>query len=126
MLDGEGTERTSLKTWKQLWLELTCLGFKGTVLDEMEKEFKKRSKFDVVELARRSDVNSQFNATAVGAVSNCQVGKKKYDRGILCSDTTLRRTQKKVLKLAESLGFSSFPCGEEGKIWCWVMSTVIL
>ena len=119
MLDGEGTERTSLKTRKQLWLELTCLGFKGTVLDEMEKEFKKRSKFDVVELARRSDVNSQFNATAVGAVSNCQVGKKKYDRGILCSDTTLRRTQKKVLKLAESLGFSSFPCGEEGKIWCW-------
>ena len=68
MLDGEGTERTSLETRKQLWLELTCLGLKGTVLDEMEKEFKKRSKVDVVELARRSDVNSQFNATAVGAV----------------------------------------------------------
>ena len=47
------------------------------------------------------------------------MGKKKYDRGILCSDTMLRWTQKKVLKLAESLGFSSFPCGEEGKIWCW-------
>ena len=82
MLDGEGTERTSLETRKQLWLELTCLGFKGTVLDEMEKEFKKRSKFDVVELARRSDVNSQFNATAVGAVPFVTI-MQNQDSGIL-------------------------------------------
>jgi hypothetical protein len=64
-------------------------------------------------------VNCQFNATAVGAVASCEVGKKKYDRGILCSDVTLRLTQKQVLNLAKSLGFSSFPTEEEGKVWCW-------
>jgi hypothetical protein len=88
-------------------------------MDELNQAFMKHNRFDVVELARRSDVNCQFNATAVGAVSHCEVGKKKYDRGILCSDATLRRTQKRVLQLATSLGFNSYPTEEEGKVWLW-------
>ncbi len=49
-----------------------------------------RRRFNVIELARKSDVHSQFNPTAVGAVSKCEMGKKKYERGMLCSDTTVR------------------------------------
>jgi hypothetical protein len=99
--------------------QLCCVGFKGQVLNELEGAMKKRIRFDVLELARKSDVNCQFNATAVGAVSQCQEGIKKYERGILCSDTTLRRTQKRVLIVAKSLVFSTFPTVEEGKFWCW-------
>ena len=117
-LEGE-ERRTSFKIRKDILLELVCFGFKGKALNELERGFKKRTRFDVIELARRSDVNSQFNATAVGAVSQCQEGIKKYERGILCSDATLRRTQKRVLNLAKSLGFASFPTVEEGKVWCW-------
>ncbi len=89
-------------------LELFCFGFKGKLLNELEGAIKKRTRFDVIELARKSDVNCQFNATAVGAVSQCQEGIKKYERGILCSDSTLRRTQKRVLNLAKSLVFRHF------------------
>ena len=116
---NEVQKRTSWKIRKDMLLQLCCVGFKGQVLNELEGAMKKRTRFDVIELARKSDVNCQFNATAVGAVSQCQEGIKKYERGILCSDTTLRRTQKRVLHLAKSLGFSTFPTVEEGKVWCW-------
>ena len=116
-LDGNG--RVSCRSRKDIWLELTCVGFKGKVMDELNKAFRKENRFDVIELARRSDVNCQYNATAVGAVSQCQLGKKKYERGVLCSDATLRRTQKRVLQLATSLGFNSYPKEEEGKVWLW-------
>ncbi len=108
-----------MKTRSDIWLKLTSICFKGKVIADLERLLQERRRFDVVELARKSDVNCQFNATAVGAVSSCEVGKKKYDRGILCSDATLRCTQKRVLNLAKSLGFSSFPTEEEGKVWCW-------
>jgi hypothetical protein len=116
IVDHDGTERVSFKTRLEIWLEITFRGFKGEAMDVLEKAFRKGSKFDVVELARRSDVKSQFNATSVGAVSHCELGKKKYDRGLLCSDATLRRTQKRVLQLAKSLGFSTYPMEEEGKV----------
>jgi hypothetical protein len=118
-LDCEGQERSGALTRSDIWLKLTSTCFKGKVIADLERMLKERRRFDVVELARKSDVNCQFNATAVGAVASCEVGKKKYDRGILCSDTTLRRTQKRVLNLAKSLGFASFPTEEEGKVWCW-------
>jgi hypothetical protein len=118
-VDHDGTERVSFKTRLEIWLDITFRGFKGEAMDALEKAFKKASKFDVVELARRSDVKSQFNAKSVGAISHCELGKKKYDRGLLCSDATLRRTQKRVLQLAKSLGFSAYPREEEGKVWCW-------
>ena len=106
-------------TRKDIWLQLTWVGFKGKAIAELQTALQKQRRFNVIELARRSDVNSQFNATAVGAVSQCEEEKKKYERGMLCSDATLRRTQKKVLNLARNLGFSSFPTEEDGKVWCW-------
>jgi hypothetical protein len=119
MQDEVTDDRTSLKMREALWYEIIVRGFTGRVLDKLDKALRKRRRFDVVEMARRSDVNSQFNATALGAVAHCQLGRKKYDRGLLCSDASLRRTQKRVLQLAGNLGFSSFPTEDEGKVWCW-------
>jgi hypothetical protein len=82
----EGEDRIGVKNRIDIWLQLTCYGFKGKVMEVLERRLKQRQQFDVVELARKSDVNSPFNATAVGAVSQCEVGKKKYDRGMLCSE----------------------------------------
>jgi hypothetical protein len=65
MLDLDGVDGTSMKSRQDMWIELTCVGFKGKVLEALEKAFRKVTRFDVVELARKSDVHSQFNATAV-------------------------------------------------------------
>jgi hypothetical protein len=85
----------------------------------MEKKKLEREKFNVVEICRKSDVDSQFNGRALKSVSDCEPGKKKYGRGLLCSDTTLRRTQDKVHQLAKRLGLSSLPNEEHGNVWCW-------
>jgi hypothetical protein len=42
----------------------------------MDKAFKATSKFDVIKLARKSDVESRFNATSLGAVAQCAPGKE--------------------------------------------------
>jgi hypothetical protein len=64
---AEDNERVSLKMRENIWYELTCLGFKGKVLKKMEQGWNKLHKFDVVELARRSDVDSRFNSRSLGA-----------------------------------------------------------
>jgi hypothetical protein len=91
---GHGEDRTSVQTRQEIWYELTCQGFQGKIVNKMDKAFKATSKFDVIKLARKSDVESRFNATSLGAVAQCAPGRRKYERGILCSDATLRRTQK--------------------------------
>jgi hypothetical protein len=102
----EANDRKSVKTRQKMWYELTYRGFKWKVLDNMEKGFKKRKRFDVVEMARRSEVDNRFNASSL----------EKYERGLLCSDVILRRTQKQVFALAASVGFSSSPTEEEGNM----------
>jgi hypothetical protein len=116
---AEDNERVSLKMREDIWYKLTCLGFKGKVLKKMEQGWKKLHKFDVVELARRSDVDSRFNSRSLGAIAHCETGRRKFERGLLCSASTLRRTQKQVLDLAASLGFSTFPIQDKGNVWCW-------
>ncbi len=69
-----------------------------------------------MELCRKSDVESKFNSCALQSVAACQPGKEKYDRGLLCSGTTLRRMQQRVHNLAEKLGFSSLPHEEKGNV----------
>ncbi len=104
-LDAKEThDRNSGRTRQQIWYELTCRGFQGKILEIMEKGLKMQNKFDVVELARKSDVDSRFNASSLGAVAHCETGRKKYERGLLCSDATLRRTQKQVCDLTKSVG----------------------
>ena len=114
-----GDSRTSLKRRMDIWMHVTNHGFNGRVHDVMEKKYLARNKFNVVELCRKSDVESKFNSCALQSVAQCQPGKTKYDRGLLCSGTTLRRMQQRVHKLGEKLGFSSLPQEENGNVWCW-------
>ena len=114
-----GDSRASTKRRMDLWLHLTCEGFNGRLLPILTKRIMAERRFNVVELCRKSDVESLFNGRALQSVSECEPGKKKYARGLLCSDTTLRRMQKRVHTLAKSVGFSSLPKGEEGQVWCW-------
>ena len=114
-----GDSRTSLKRRMDIWINLTNHGFNGRVHDVIEKKFMVKNKFNVVELCRKSDVESKFNSCALQSVAECQPGKTKYNRGLLCSGTTLRRMQQKVHRLAENLGFSSLPQEDKGNVWCW-------
>jgi hypothetical protein len=114
-----GDSRASLKRRMDMWITLTSEGFNGRVIEVMENKILESKKFNVVEICRKSDVDSQFNGRALKSVSDCEPGKKKYARGLLCSDTTLRRTQDKVHLLAKRLGFSSLPNEEHGNVWCW-------
>jgi hypothetical protein len=57
-----GDARVSLKRRREIWINLTCHGFEGRVMASLEKQFFERKKFNVVEICRKSDVESQFNA----------------------------------------------------------------
>ncbi len=53
-----GDSRASFKRRMDLWINLTCEGFNGRVLVDLEKMFFERKKFNVVEICRESDVES--------------------------------------------------------------------
>ena len=84
-----GDARVSLKRRMEIWTNLTCHGFQGKVIEALEKKFFERKKFNVVEICRKSDVESQFNAGALQSMANCETGKKKYTRGLLCGNFLL-------------------------------------
>jgi hypothetical protein len=54
---------------------------------EIEKEIMNKVRFKVFKLARLSDLESKFNADAVGSIAHAQDGLKKHMRGLLPSDT---------------------------------------
>jgi hypothetical protein len=71
-----GDSRASFKRRMDLRINLTCVGFNGRVLVDLEKLFFERKKFNVVEICRKSDVDSQFNGRALQSVSDCEPGKQ--------------------------------------------------
>ncbi len=72
-----GDSRTSFKRRMDIWIYLTNHGFNGRVHDVMEKKFMVMNKFNVVELCRKSDVESKFNSCALQSVAMCQPGKTR-------------------------------------------------
>jgi hypothetical protein len=79
------------------------------VVQELEKKVLRRKHFSTVKLARTSDMNSSFNASALGAIASCEGGKGPGEMGVLCGESTLRRCLKEVHTLAVDLGFYSIP-----------------
>ncbi len=55
-----GQSRASFKRRKDLWIDLTTHAFNGLALKAMEKQFYERAKFNVVEICRKSDCESQL------------------------------------------------------------------
>ena len=109
---GRTTKEMRKKTLKALIKQ--C--FDGELYVEIEKEIMKKVRFKVFKLARLSDLESKFNADAVGSIAHAQEGLKKHMRGLLPSDTTVRNCLTKINRGAMAKGLSSMI---DTKTWCW-------
>ena len=109
---GRTTKEKRKKTLKALIKQ--C--FDGELYVEIEKEIMKKVRFKVWKLARLSDLESKFNADAVGSIAHAQEGLKKHMRGLLPSDTTVRNCLTKINRGAMDKGLS---CMIDTKTWCW-------
>ena len=109
---GRTTKEMRKKTLKALIKQ--C--FDGELYVEIEKEIMKKVRFKVFKLARLSDLESKFNADAVGSIAHAQEGLKKHMRGLLPSDTTVRNCLTKINRGAMDKGLSSMI---DTKTWCW-------
>jgi hypothetical protein len=111
--------RCTKKQRKELLMQMITYMYNGEVVQDLEKKVLRRKRFSTVKLARTSDMNSSFNASALGAIASCEGGKAHGEIGVLCGESTLRRCLKQVHTLAVDLGFYSMPELEQGKVWCW-------
>ena len=118
-LDNEPETRCMAKERKRLLAEMVLLMYEGEIGKDIELSVLKRKRFSTVHLARVSDMQSTFNPSALGSIAKCEGGKVKGEMGLLCSESTLRRTMDLVYDQAVQLGFSVFPEQGEGKVWCW-------
>jgi len=85
----------------------------------MEQRWAKSKRFKVARLAKASDMDSNFNPTAVGATRACEGDVGKGEMGLLCGASSMRRRQARVHQLAASLGWSSMVDGTDGECWSW-------
>ena len=118
-LDNEPESRCMAKERKRLLAEMVMFMYEGEIGKEIELSVLKRKRFSTVTLVRVSDMYSTFNPSALGSIAKCEVGKRKGEMGLLCSESTMRRTMDLVHDQAVQLSFSFFPEQREGKVWCW-------
>jgi len=114
--ETETSTRTTKEMRKKTLKALIKQCFDGELYVEIEKEIMKKVRFKVFKLARLSDLESKFNADAVGSIAHAQEGLKKYMRGLLPSDTTVRNCLTKINRGAMDKGLSSMI---DTKTWCW-------
>ena len=118
-VDKSPEKRCMMKSRKKILHDMMTHMYDGAIVKEVERAVLKRKRFSTVNLVRESDMHSTFNASAVGSIAKCEGGKVKGEMGLLCSETTLRRTMDLVHDQAVQLGFSCMPEGGLGKVWCW-------
>jgi len=111
--DKEPETRCMQKDRKNLLALMVNHMYDGTIGRDIEIAVWKRKRFSTVSLARVSDMHSTFNPSALGSIAKCEGGKLKGEMGLLCSESTLRRTMDIVHDQAVQLGFSTMP--EDGK-----------
>ena len=109
-------KRCMKKERKKFLLQMVSHMYDGEIVRDIEGAVLKRKRFSVVKLARESDMYSTFNISAVGSIAKCEGGRKKGEMGLLCSESTLRRTLDLVHDQAQQLGFSSMPEEMGGKV----------
>jgi hypothetical protein len=118
-IDKTAEIRCMVKDRKNLLQQMVTHMYDGEIGREIELAVLKRKRFSTMNLARVSDMNSTFNPSALGSIAKCEGGKVKGEMGLLCSESTLRRTMDLVHDQAVQLGFSSMPEDGFGKVWCW-------
>ena len=114
--ETEISTRTTKEMRKKTLKALMKQCFDGELYVEIEKEIMKKVRFKVFKLARLSDLESKFNADAIGSIAHAQEGLKKHMRGLLPSDTTVRNCLTKINRGAMDKGLS---CMIDTKTWCW-------
>ncbi len=122
--DGVDESQTMLKRMSRgdammMWKHVTLNGWAGLLRKELLKEFIESKKYCPIQMARASDVDSTFDVRAASDIAKCDTTRVKYERGLLPSDQTCRRVMQCVYNAAVQIGFSSFPSGENGNVWCW-------
>ncbi len=91
-VDKSPEKRCMMKDRKKILHAMMTHMYDGYIVKEVERSVLKRKRFSTVNLACVSDMHSTFNASAVGSTAKCEGGKVKGEMGLLCSETTLRRT----------------------------------
>lgn len=119
-------KRCMEKHRKMLLHQMVSHMYEGEIVKDFERAVLKRKRFSTITLARVSDMQSTFNPSAVGSIAKCEGGKVKGEMGLLCSESTMRRTMDLVHDQAVQLGFSFMPVGGGGKVWCWGDSRALL
>ncbi len=104
--ETEISTRTTKEMHKKTLKALMKQCFDGELYVEIEKEIMKKVHFKVFKLARLSDLESKFNADAIGSIAHAQEGLKKHIRGLLPSDTTVRNCLTKINRGAMDKGLS--------------------
>ena len=100
------------------WKYVTEYGWDGDMLHELEAGIVEKRKFSAIDIARASDLDSNFNLKVVSDLAKCDPKHEKYTRSILPSDRTCRRIQERVHRGAVRHGLSSFPAEKNGNVWC--------
>jgi hypothetical protein len=78
-----------------------------------------QKRFKVSRIAKASDMDSNFNPVAVGALRACEGDLRKGEVGLLCGASSIRRRQLRVHELAQKLGWSYMPEDLAGEGWSW-------
>ena len=123
---AEPERRCTDKGRKALLLQMVKHMYDGLIVRDIEQAYFETKRFSIVTLARVSDMNSTFTASAVGCIAQLEGGKRKGEIGLLCGESTLRRTMDLVHDQAVQLGFSVMPEGGKGRVWCWGDETGLL
>jgi hypothetical protein len=75
--------------------------------------------YKVSRIAKASDVDSNFNPVAVGALRACEGDLRKGEVGLSCGASSTRRRQLRVHALAQKPGWSWTPEDLTGEGWSW-------
>ena len=101
------------------WKHVTEYGWNGDMIKELDACFVEKKRFSAVQIAKLSDMESNFNLKVASDLGKCDPGWKKYGRSILPSEASCRRKQHRVHEAAICHGLSSFPVEQNGNVWCW-------
>jgi hypothetical protein len=93
-------KRKSKKERMIAWKYVTEYGWDGEMAVELESGFVEKRRFSAVDVARASDLDSNFNLKVVSDLNKCDAAHKKYARDLLPSETTCRRIQDRVHRAA--------------------------
>ena len=118
-LEWKSLKRSSKLHRMIAWKHVTEYGWDGDMIKELDACFVEKKRFSAVQIAKLSDMESNFNLKVASDLGKCDPEWKKYGRSILPSEASCRRKQHRVHEAAICNGLSCFPVEQNGNVWCW-------